>query len=285
MRKNLKLQASNKKGTDSGVHKLPVGKPTDYRTHGMSGREPADYSIYKLSGKEWLLYGLQGVFLAASIGYFFYHSVWACLLLSPLILFFLNEKSKELAKKRRRELNLQFKDAILSVSANQKAGYSVENAFREAYRDMELLYGEESCICKELRYIAQSLDNNVVLEKLLYNLGMRSHMQDIMQFADVFWIAKRSGGNMTEILSETASAIEQKLDVDQEIEVLISAKKIEQKIMNKVPFLIILYISLTSKGFFDALYHNLVGILIMTVCLFIYLAAYKLSKQMVEIEV
>lgn len=90
---------------------------------------------------------------------------------------------------------------------------------------------------------------------------------------------------MTEILSETAGTIEQKLDVDQEIQVLISAKKMEQKIMNMVPFLIISYISLTSKGFFDTLYHNLVGILIMTVCLFIYLAAFKLSKQMVEIEV
>ena len=250
-----------------------------------SNKEPTDYSTYKLSGKEWLWYGLQGAFLVALIGYFFYHSVLACLFLSPLLLLFLKEKAKELAKKRRQELNLQFKDAILSVSANQKAGYSVENAFREAYGDMALLYGDESCICKELRYIAQSLDNNVVLEKLLFNLGVRSHMQDIMQFADVFWIAKRSGGNMTEILSETAGTIEQKLDVDQEIQVLISAKKMEQKIMNMVPFMIISYISLTSKGFFDTLYHNLVGILIMTVCLLVYLTAYKLSKQMVEIEV
>lgn len=272
MKKNLKRQALNKESAYYEAHRLPISRLTDY-------------AEYKLSGKEWLWYGLQGVFVTALIGYFFYHSVLAFLFLSPLILFFVKEKSKELAKKRRQELNLQFKDAILSVSANQKAGYSVENAFREAYGDMALLYGDESCICKELRYITQSLDNNVVLEKLLFNLGVRSHMQDIMQFADVFWIAKRSGGNMTEILSETASTIEQKLDVDQEIQVLISAKKMEQKIMNMVPFLIISYISLTSKGFFDTLYHNLVGILIMTVCLLIYLAAYKLSRQMVEIEV
>lgn len=272
MWKSLKQQALDKESADHGIYRLP-------------GKGQTDYSIYKLSGKEWLWYSLQGILLVAAFGYFFYRSVLACLFLTPLFVFYLKEKSEELAKKRRQELNLQFKDTILAVSANQKAGYSVENAFREAYRDMALLYGDESCICKELRYIIQGLDNNVVLEKLLFNLGVRSHMQDILQFADVFWIAKRSGGNMTEILSETAGVIEQKLDTDQEIQVLISAKKMEQKIMNMVPFMIILYISLTSKGFFDALYHNLAGIFIMTVCLLIYLAAYKLSRQLVEIEV
>jgi len=55
--------------------------------------------------------------------------------------------------------------------------------------------------------------------------------------------------------------------------------------MNVVPFFIIFYISLTSKGFFDVLYHNPVGILIMTICMAVYLAAFLLSEKIVEIEV
>ena len=106
-----------------------------------------------------------------------------------------------------------------------------------------------------------------------------------MQFADVFLTAKRSGGNMTEILAETADMIEQKMAVDREIDVLLSSRKLEQKIMNVVPFFIIFYISLTSKGFFDVLYHNPVGILIMTICMAVYLAAFLLSEKIVEIEV
>ena len=180
---------------------------------------------------------------------------------------------------------MQFKDLILSLSANQRAGYSIENAFREAYRDMEMLYGLKSPICQEVRHIILGLENNVVLEKLLYSLGVRSSQQDIMQFADVFLIAKRSGGNMTDILEKTAAVIEQKIETDKEIQLMISAKKMEQKIMNMVPFLIIFYIGTTSKGFFDVLYHNLIGIVIMTICLGFYGAAYLLSKRIVEIEV
>lgn len=249
-----------------------------------SSGKGTDYSDYRFNIREWIVYCASGILTIGIIAYFFYQSVIAFLILLPSLPLFFKRKKQELAKKRRQELNIQFKDAVLSVSANQKAGYSVENAFRDAYRDMAMLYGRDSHICGELSYIGKGLDNNIVLERLLYDLGVRSHVPDILQFADVFLIAKRNGGNMTEILSETADTIEQKIAVDKEIQVLLSSKKMEQKIMNVVPFFIIFYISMTSKGFFDVLYHNPVGILIMTVCLAVYLTAYMISGKIVAIE-
>ena len=244
-----------------------------------------DYAEYHFSLKEGLLVCLEGAVLVAMIGYFFYHSWIACVALIPVFVLFIREKKKDMAKKHRQELSLEFKDLVLALSANTKAGYSVENALRESCRDMELLYGTDSPICLEVRHMLRGIGNNVVLEKLLYDLGMRSHQPDIRQFADVFLIAKRSGGNLTEILEKTAAVIEQKIEVDKEIQLMISAKKMEQKIMNLVPFLIIFYIGTTSRGFFDVLYHNLIGIVVMTVCLGFYGAAYLLSKRIVEIEV
>lgn len=246
---------------------------------------PPDYNEYRFKAKEHILYTAEGLLIAAFIGYFFYRSWIACIVLLPIVFVFLQRKKRELAKKQRQDLSVQFKDLILSVSANQKAGYSIENAFRESYKDMVMLYGEEGIICTELRHILTGLDNNVVLEKLLYSLGMRSGLPDVVQFADVFLIAKRNGGNMTDILAKTAAVIEQKTETDKEIQLMIGAKKMEQKIMNMVPFLIIFYISSTSKGFFDVLYHNLIGVIIMTVCLGFYLAAFLLSGRIVDIEV
>lgn len=244
-----------------------------------------DYGEYHFSAKEGVLAVLESAGLVLAIGYFFYRSFIACALLLPLFGFLLREKKKELSKKRRQELGAQFKDLVLSLSVNMKAGYSVENALREACRDMEPLYGTNSPIAREIRHMIRGMENNVTLEKLLYDLGLRSHLPDIMQFADVFLIAKKSGGNLTEILEKTAEVIEQKIETDKEIQLMISAKKMEQKIMNLVPFLIIFYIGTTSKGFFDVLYHNLVGIVVMTVCLIFYGAAWRLSRRIVEIEV
>ncbi|MDE6406712.1 MAG: type II secretion system F family protein [Lachnospiraceae bacterium] len=246
---------------------------------------PPDYAEYHFSLKEGAIAFLEGAFLVAVIGYFFYRSWFACVLLFPVFVLFMREKKKDMAKKRRQELSLQFKDLVLALSANVKAGYSIENALREAYRDVELLYGVDSPVCLEVRHMLRGLENNVILEKLLYDLGVRSRVPDIMQFADVFLIAKRSGGNLTEILEKTAGVIEQKTETDKEIQLMVGARKMEQKIMNMVPFLIIFYIGTTSRGFFDVLYYNPVGVTVMTVCLLFYGAAYLVSKRIVEIEV
>ena len=108
---------------------------------------------------------------------------------------------------------------------------------------------------------------------------------DIQDFAEVFAVAKRSGGNMTEIIGRTITVISQKMDVEKEIDVLISAKRMEARIMNMVPFFIIFYISLTSPGFFTPMYHNVFGVILMTVCMGFYAFAYLLSERIVNIHV
>ncbi|WP_342757865.1 type II secretion system protein F [Kineothrix sedimenti] len=228
---------------------------------------------------------VEGTVLVLVLALFFYRSLWGAIFLSPLLFLYMKEKKKAIALKKRREIQIQFKDAILSVSANQKAGYSVENSFKQAYADMVLLYGKNSLICRELYIIGAGLGNNVILEKLLYDFAKRSQTEDVLEFAQVFAVAKRSGGNMTEIIERSASVIDEKVETEKEIQVLLAARQMEQKIMNVIPFGIVLYIQITSKGFFDILYHNLPGIIIMTACLAAYIAAVMISRKIVNIEI
>lgn len=90
---------------------------------------------------------------------------------------------------------------------------------------------------------------------------------------------------MNDIIRRSAEVIGNKIEVKQEIRTLLSSKKYEQRIMNLIPFLIVAYLQLTSPGFFDVLYYNPAGILVMTGALAVYLAAYLLSRKIVEIEV
>ena len=90
---------------------------------------------------------------------------------------------------------------------------------------------------------------------------------------------------MTSVTERTIEMISGKLDVEKEIDVLISARRMEARIMNCVPFFIILYVSLTSRDFFDPLYHNVYGVIVMTVCMAVYVAAYLLSEKIVNIKI
>ena len=127
------------------------------------------------------------------------------------------------------------------------------------------------------------LDNRIPLEKLLDDLAERAGTEEIREFAEIFRIAKRGGGNMTEILSRTAALIEERLDVENEISIMLGNRRLEQRIMDVTPFMIIFYIGITSPGFFDVLYHNPEGIAFMTLCLGAYLCALALSEKILAV--
>ena len=206
-------------------------------------------------------------------------------MLSPIVVPWVMFHKKIDKQKKCRQIGIQFRDAIYSVLTSLKAGYSVENAFIEAKKDMELLYGTKSDIVFYLNKICKGLRNNIPLERLMYSFGKESGNADIQDFAMVFKVAKRNGGNMTEIIERTIDIISQKINVEKEIDVLISAKRLEARIMNAVPFFIIFYISISSPGFFDVLYHNLFGIVLMSICMALYIAAYIMSERIVNISV
>lgn len=117
------------------------------------------------------------------------------------------------------------------------------------------------------------------------DLAVRSGSEDMAEFGGLFRIAKRTGGNLTEILKSCGSTICEKLDTKKEIETVMAAKRLEARLMDVVPCAIILYIDFTSPGFFGCLYHNLPGVTIMSVCLAVYLSAVWLSEKMMSVEV
>lgn len=86
------------------------------------------------------------------------------------------------------------------------------------------------------------------------------------------------------ILNRTAELIQDRMEIDTEIDILLSSRKFEQKIMNGVPFFIIFYLGLSTDGFFDVLYHNAAGAAFMTACLAAYLFSILLSDRIMAIE-
>lgn len=241
--------------------------------------------FYEITKKETFAIIVNGILLLILFSYFFYRTVWSIIPLMPLFFLFQKFKKVEIYKKKKEELKQQFQEVMGVVSRNMKAGNSAENAFVSSYEDMCCSYGGTSSISKMLNYIKSGLENNVSLEYRMQEVGKRSNIAEIEEFASVFAISKISGGNMTEIMERTAAIIGEKIETDREIAVLLSARKMEQKIMNAVPFFILAYLDITSPGFFDILYHNMLGTIVMSICLILYVAAYGISTKMIAIEI
>lgn len=244
-----------------------------------------NYNSYRLSMKENMVYILQGIILAAVLGILFYNSFIGMLCLSPLVYFYLRRKADRLKTDRMWRLNLEFKEGIMAVSAALEAGYSAEHAFEEAYKDLQQIFSESSMIMQEFHYIINQIRMNITVEKALSDFGERTGIEDILSFSEVFNTAKRTGGDLINVIKITSHVISDKIEVKREIVTLISAKRLEANIMKGIPLFILFYLSLSSPGFLNPLYHNLFGITVMTVFLLCYLGAFLIIDKIVAIEV
>lgn len=244
-----------------------------------------DYGTYRLSFKEGIQLLLEAAGLCAAVNYLFYKSWLVFAFMLPVPFFYVKMRTKRMAVKRRRELYYQFKDGLNALRVGIAAGYSLENAVGEAERDLLRIYGENASLTREFSYIKMQIKFRVPIEELFYDLGIRSRNGEILNFSEILVQSKRMGGNMKEILQNCIRTMEDHMDVEKEIDAVLGARKMEQKIMSLIPLGIIFYLQFSSPEFLGILYGNPVGAGVMTLCLGIYLAACIWGERLVNIEV
>lgn len=203
----------------------------------------------------------------------------------PIALLYVKNWEEECCKQKKEEFREQFRESIQTLSAILKVGYSGENAIRETWKEICPIYKKKTRIIKEYETMVHQLDLNMTAEEVMKQFADRVKEEDVENFVTVFGAAKRLGGDSIAIIRHAADAIGEKMEVEREIQVMLTSKKLEFKIMCVIPFVIILYMRSAFPEFMAVLYGNLAGTLFMTICLMVYLTAYQLGKKMTQIEV
>ena len=187
-------------------------------------------------------------------------------------------------KRQQTQMNLEFREGLQGIAAALNAGYSVENAFLEAKKDLQLLYGNSSALAPEMQEIINKTQLNYPIEEALFELADRSGVEDIRRFAEVFQTAKRTGGDLIAITKTSADRISERLEVKREIASMIAGKEMEAKIMKIIPLGMIVYFWFCSPGFLNPLYQGQ-GRIVMTVLLLLYLMAFYWCERITRIDV
>lgn len=266
----------------SGLHRHSFW-PLKQNSHQEHAR--TDYQDYQFSWKERLRMVMEYLVLSGGFTYLFYRTWLVFAILWGFYPIYRRRKKQQMIRKRQDLLCRQFKDGIQCAASSMAAGYSIENAFREAYAEMRMQYGQDALITGELRYMSSCLSLNVPLDQLLYDFANRSGLEDVRSFCEVFTFAKRSGGDFIKIIHMTADRISEKNELMEAIRTEIAGKRMEQKLMNLMPLFILLYVDVSFGEYLDGLYHNTFGVLVMTICLVVYLGAYLLSEKIMLIEI
>ena len=261
-----------------------------------------NYNVYYMSKTEKLIYIIIGFAVGAAVGYLFYGGIGKDefgrpttltyildIVISALAGFiaariFIPVRTQMIIKSKKKKLNAQFRDMLEALSTSLSSGKNVVDSFRAVYDDLKIQYDEGSAIIEELEIILAGMDNNIDIEDLLLDFGRRSGNPDIISFSNVFKICYRKGGNIKDTIRTTNEILSDKIEINEDIETIVSASKMEQNIMIAMPIILIAMIKSMSPDF-AANFVTVSGILSTTVAIALFVGAYFVGKVILEIKV
>ncbi len=288
-----------KKQKQAKAEKAPP-QPQYYRS--ATNIQTLNYNVYFMSAVEKILYGALAFVAGAAVGYLFYGGIGVDEFGEPTALtWFLNIvimagvgaaaaraflpiRTKQLCAARQSKLRSQFRDMLEAISTSLSAGKNVQESFSGVYEDLKNQYEEDAFILQELYVINDGIANGITIEELLADFGQRSGCEDIQDFASVFEICYRKGGNIRDTVRNTYDILSDKMAINEEIETIVTGSKSEQSLMLVMPVLLIGMIKLGSPDF-AANFVTPSGLAATTIALVLFVASYFVGRIVLDIKV
>lgn len=245
---------------------------------------PADYDSCRMSPGQTAVGAAAGIAAVFIIIYIFFENAAAALFLGVISSFYsVRLYRRHVIKKRKSVLTFEFRDYIESVSASLSGGQNISRSLICSCEDMKMQYGENSYIYAESKKIADGIKNGFTAEELIMDFAQRSHLNDVMSFAQTFSICNRMGGNMKKILGQTHKILSDKMTAQAEIETMASQGKNELCIMTGIPLIIVPAVKTLGYSGMDG--DSLVNIIVRAVCLAVIASAFAIGQKMIHIRV
>ena len=219
------------------------------------------------------------------VGLLFFNSMIVSLLLQVLLIPAELHYIKQIEYRLKREMSDQFRDLLYSLSASIATGRQMREALEDATEALKIIYDEKSLLCIELTKILKQVgETNESLEKLLLEFADRTKVQDIQSFVDIYMVSRKTGGNLEKVIHKTADILLERMELEKSIRVLTAQKRMESRIMVIMPFLVLLFLRVSSPEYLQVMYSTWFGRMLMSIALTSIISSYLLSMKFTQIE-
>lgn len=186
--------------------------------------------------------------------------------------------------KRKTKLRVQFFDFLEAMSVAMRAGNPPLKAMESAREDLSLIYPIDSDIIMELDMAIAKFNNAVPLSEVFRNLAERSELEDIASFASIYATIEGKSSRADEIVRETQQIIADKMEIEMEIDTMMTAAKSEVNIMLFMPLVILGVIGYAGAGFMDAIYTTTAGRIVSTGGLIVFIISFIMAHKFSNIK-
>ena len=215
--------------------------------------------------------------------YVFYRNVYITIIFTLLGCLYplLNKKNRE--KKFKKQLTCSFRDLLNSIYSGLLSGKSFRNSLYQSTNELRNLNSKESILLYLDKLIIDLKTGNSEIDSWL-KFSKHINIETCYEFVDVLEQTYATGGQITKIINRTCQILSDKIDVVLDLELMISAKKLEFKIMMISPVLLLGMLSNSSSSYMDMLYTTVLGRCIMTFVFFGMIVSYIIGTFIINIE-
>ncbi len=224
----------------------------------------------------------------AAAGFAMAHIMFASFLISlasAVIFLALSVSDSNVDKmKRDREMAERFYDFLICLLPVLGSSGTVSKAFLKAAGDYRKMHGGDS-LYKWISGITGRFDINTSTEKILNELAGKIDIEDAYIFARSIAVCEETGGNIKEITVRTINILAGKMRMEKKINVLLSGKRLEQRIITAAPFALLVVLYATTGSYLEPLYTTVTGRIVMGLAGLLFICEWILCKKVMAIEV
>ena len=186
---------------------------------------------------------------------------------------------RKLKKQRLARFNEQLEDALLSIRASLKAGFSLTQALEVVAKE------NRHPISFEFSVLTQELRLGVHFEEALEKMNARVGSKDFELASIAIITARQTGGELTGVLERLAAVIRERVRIMTKLRALTAQGRLQASIIGLMPFVLLGAMAYITPDMVDAFFNSFIGIIVMILAAGLDIAGFLIIRKIMSIDV
>jgi len=184
-----------------------------------------------------------------------------------------------LKKRRLEKFNLQLVETLANMSNALKAGFSIMQAFEAVVKE-----GQKP-IAQEFDVFLKQTRVGVSFSDAIENMGDRVKSDDLFLVIAAIETARKTGGNLTEILENISHTIRERMRIQMRIKTLTAQGRLQGIVAACMPVVMGAVLMVMKPDIMLPFLHSAVGVLVIGVVALLIIAGWLVIKKIIDIDV
>lgn len=183
------------------------------------------------------------------------------------------------------QVRAELQPALGQLAVSLRSGLSLVSALAEWPRAIaQTVDTRRSALHPEVQRLAGDLARGATPDEALDALAGRLRLEEVRMLALVVRLSRRQGGDLGQVVAQTAQVIESALEVKSQVRTLTAGKRAEGMVVTLLPPAMLLLLTLENPSYMAPLIHTGPGRFILAVVLLLEAAAILFGRWLMQVE-